>query len=52
MVGYHPYWEVFDLDEFCKAVPGQPSELSSRLLVMVVFAYELVGLCARLFSLF
>ncbi|KAM0714083.1 hypothetical protein Q7P37_011047 [Cladosporium fusiforme] len=34
-----PLWNVFDADEFCKALEGEPSELSSRLLVLAMFAY-------------
>lgn len=40
----HPCWGVFDINEFCIALCGKPSELASRLLVVTVLAYALVGL--------
>jgi len=43
----HPCWEVFDIDEFCEALSGKPSELVSRLLVMVVVAYALVDVSVQ-----
>jgi hypothetical protein len=39
----HPCWGVFDINEFCKAVSGEPSELASKLLVFAVLAYALVS---------
>jgi hypothetical protein len=39
----HPCWGVFDVNEFCEALSGKPSELSSRLLVFAVLAYALVS---------
>jgi hypothetical protein len=43
LVWDHPCWGVFDINEFCKAVSGQPSELASKLLVFAVLAYALVS---------
>ncbi|KAI6808850.1 hypothetical protein KC340_g18296 [Hortaea werneckii] len=37
----HAYWHMFDINEFCRAVSGKPSELASSLLVTAVFAYAL-----------
>jgi hypothetical protein len=39
----HPCWGVFDVNEFCEALSGKPSELSSRLLVFAVLAHALVS---------
>lgn len=39
----HPCWGVFDVDEFCKALSGKPSELASKLLVFAVLSWALVG---------
>jgi len=39
----HPCWGVFDINEFCRALSGKPSELSSKLLIFSVLAYALVG---------
>jgi hypothetical protein len=40
----HPCWGVFDINEFCEALAGKPSELASRLLVFAVLTYALVSL--------
>jgi hypothetical protein len=40
----HPCWGVFDVNEFCKALSGKPSELASKVLVFAVLAYALVSL--------
>lgn len=42
-----PLWNVFDADEFCTALEGRPSELSSSLLVMVMFAYAAVSVVSN-----
>lgn len=34
----HPCWGVFDVDEFCKALSGEPSELASKVLVFTVLS--------------
>lgn len=39
----HPFWAFFDADDFCEALVGKPSELSSRLLVLAVLAYASVS---------
>jgi hypothetical protein len=39
----HPCWGVFDINEFCKALSGEPSELASKLLVFAVLTYALVS---------
>jgi hypothetical protein len=39
----HPCWGVFDINEFCKAVSGEQSELASKMLVFAVLAYALVS---------
>ena len=43
----HTGWAVFDIDDFCRMLSGDPSELSSRLLVMAVLAHALVCTFAR-----
>jgi hypothetical protein len=43
LVWDHPCWGVFDINEFCKAISGKPSELASRMLVFAVLAYALVS---------
>jgi len=47
LVWDHPCWAICDTDEFCEALSGKPSELASKLLVMVVLAYALVGASVR-----
>lgn len=42
LVWDHPCWPVFDVDEFCEALSGKDSDLSSKLLVMVALAHALV----------
>lgn len=49
MVWDHSCWEVFDTDDFCAGLSGEPSELVSKLLVMVVLAYGLVCASIRQF---
>jgi hypothetical protein len=44
IVWYHPCWGVFNVNEFCKALSGKPSELASKVLVFAVLAYALVSL--------
>jgi hypothetical protein len=39
----HPFWAFFDADDFCEALAGKPSELSSQLLVVAVLAYASVS---------
>lgn len=39
----HPSWGVFDTDDFCDALAGQPSELSSKLLVYAVVEWAAVS---------
>jgi hypothetical protein len=46
LVWDHPCWQVFDVDEFCKAVSGHDSELASKLLVTAVLALALVCVSA------
>ena len=43
----HPFWAFFDADDFCEALIGKPSELSSRLLVLAVLAYASVSKAGR-----
>jgi hypothetical protein len=43
----HPCWGTFDINEFCKAVSGEPSELASKMLVFAVLAYALVSSLPR-----
>lgn len=38
----HQGWAVFDIDDFCGALTGASSELSSRLLVMAVVTHAAV----------
>lgn len=47
----YPSWGVFDVDDFCDALQGKPSELSSKLLVMAVFALAAVSV-ARMINQF
>lgn len=39
----HPLWGAFDTDDFCDALAGKPSELSSKLLVYAVVAWATVS---------